>query len=106
MKNDERIARHSANELADMRKRDESRTDWPRVNALSDADVESSIDRDDEGAFDWNNVHVGLPGPKQQLTVRFDAEVIDWFRAQGSGYQTKMNAVLRSYVDAQKRRSA
>lgn len=37
------------------------------------------------------------------MTVRFDADVIDRFKAQGAGYQTRMNAVLRSYVEAQKR---
>ena len=35
--------------------------------------------------------------PKAQLTVRFDADIVDWFRKQGRGYQTRMNAVLRAY---------
>jgi uncharacterized protein (DUF4415 family) len=46
-----------------------------------------------------------LKGPKQQLTVRLDKDVIDWFRSQGSGYQTRRNAVLRSYVEAQRPRT-
>ncbi|MGI8475769.1 MAG: BrnA antitoxin family protein [Thermomicrobiales bacterium] len=37
------------------------------------------------------------------MTVRLDVDVVDWFRTGGPGYQTRMNAVLRSYVDAQKR---
>ena len=35
---------------------------------------------------------------KKQLTVRLDPDIVDWFRAQGKGYQTHMNAVLRAYV--------
>jgi len=37
---------------------------------------------------------------KEQLTMRFDKEVIDYFKNQGKGYQTRMNAVLKAYVDA------
>ncbi len=48
---------------------------------------------------------MGIPGPKQQLTVRFDADVVEWFKAQGAGYQTRMNAVLRSFVEAQNKRT-
>ncbi|HEY7031879.1 MAG TPA: BrnA antitoxin family protein [Thermomicrobiales bacterium] len=70
---------------------------------LTEEELEASIDRDDEAEFDWSTVQVGIPGPKRQLTVRFDADVVDWFKAQGAGYQTRMNAVLRSYVEAKKR---
>ena len=59
---------------------------------------------DDDGDFDWSNARVELPGPKQQLTVRLDKDVIDWFRSQGRGYQTRMNAVLRRFVEAQRER--
>ncbi len=44
----------------------------------------------------------GFPEPKRQLTVRIDGDVIDWFKAPGKGYQTRMNAVLRAYVEAQR----
>ncbi len=36
---------------------------------------------------------------KRQLTLRLDSDVIEWFRAQGSGYQTRMNALLRAYME-------
>jgi uncharacterized protein (DUF4415 family) len=44
----------------------------------------------------------GLPQParKAAISLRVDPEVLDWFRTQGPGYQTRMNAVLRAYVDA------
>ena len=44
-------------------------------------------------------ITAGLPEPKEQVTLRIDADVLRWFRAQGRGYQTRMNAVLKGYVD-------
>jgi uncharacterized protein (DUF4415 family) len=38
--------------------------------------------------------------PKASISLRVDHDVLDWFKAQGSGYQTRMNAVLRAYRDA------
>ena len=81
------------------------RTDLARVDAMTSAEVDALAAADDEPVFDWSNARIGIPGPKQQLTVRLDKDVIDWFRAQGSGYQTRMNAVLRSFVEAQRERS-
>jgi uncharacterized protein (DUF4415 family) len=43
-----------------------------------------------------------LPEPKASITIRLDREVLDWFRAQGDGYQTRINAVLKMYVKAQR----
>jgi uncharacterized protein (DUF4415 family) len=40
---------------------------------------------------------------KHQMTIRIDGDVIEWFKAQGKGYQTHMNAVLREYVKAQRK---
>ncbi|MBE7184566.1 MAG: BrnA antitoxin family protein [Methylobacterium mesophilicum] len=40
---------------------------------------------------------------KQQMTIRFDPDIVQWFKAQGKGYQSRMNAVLRAYVDSQRR---
>ena len=41
-----------------------------------------------------------MPRAKETITIRLDADVLDWFRQQGSGYQTRINAILRSYVRA------
>jgi uncharacterized protein (DUF4415 family) len=41
---------------------------------------------------------------KTQVTLRLDADVLEWFRAQGSGYQTRINQLLRAYVDAHRSR--
>ncbi|MEO8223541.1 MAG: BrnA antitoxin family protein [Gammaproteobacteria bacterium] len=43
------------------------------------------------------------PVPKKALlSLRIDADVIDWFRSQGAGYQSRMNALLRAYMEAHK----
>ena len=105
MESEEHIVRYTAEELDRMRQQGRSRTDWARVDALTEAELEASIDHEEEGEIDWSGVQAGIPGPKQQLTVRLDVEVIEWFKAQGPGYQTRMNAVLRSFVEAQRRRA-
>ncbi len=105
MQNNERIVRSTTDEIDAMRQRGEDQTDWARVDAMTEEELEASIDKDEEGEIDWSTVQVGIPGPKQQLTVRFDADVVEWFKAQGAGYQTRMNAVLRSFVEAQKERT-
>jgi uncharacterized protein (DUF4415 family) len=51
----------------------------------------------------WKDAKVVYPeNPKEQVTVRLDAEILEWFKAHGRGYQTRMNAVLRSYYEAHK----
>lgn len=93
------IVRYTADELADMRRRGETETDWERVRNLTSEEVEASIDFEDEGTFDLDLAFKGLPGPSEEITVRFDAVVIDWFKDQGPGYEARMNAVLRQYMD-------
>ena len=44
----------------------------------------------------------GFPLGKQQLTVHYDREIIDWFKARGGRYQSRMNAVLRNDIEDQK----
>jgi len=105
MQKNERIMTYTDAELTDMQQLGKTKTDWAYLDSLTDEEIEASIDVEDEGEFDWDNAFVGLPGPKQQITVRLDRDLIDWFKQQGRGYQTRMNAVLRSYVDAQKRAS-
>ena len=49
----------------------------------------------------WTNLKVDWPQPKQAISLRIDQDVLAWFRDGGPGYQTRMNAVLRAFVDAQ-----
>ena len=106
MQKKEHIVSYSSEEIVAMIARGESRTDWKRLAELTDEEIEASIDHEEEGEFDWSTVYVGIPGLKNQLTIRFDADIIEWFKSQGPGYQTRMNAVLRSYVDAHRERKA
>lgn len=50
---------------------------------------------------DWANLKVAWPQPKQAISLRIDQDILTWFRDRGPGYQTRMNAVLRAFVDAQ-----
>lgn len=50
---------------------------------------------------DWTSLKVAWPQPKQAISLRIDQDVLTWFRDGGPGYQTRMNAVLRAFVDAQ-----
>lgn len=50
----------------------------------------------------WVKAATALPPSKQQITLRLDAEVLDFFKHTGKRYQTRINAVLRAYVEASK----
>jgi uncharacterized protein (DUF4415 family) len=76
----------------------ESRTDWERLNKMHDKDVDlTDIPKLDKSFFD--NAQIRMPQRKKAVSIRLDADVIDWFRKSGKGYQTKINAVLRSYAE-------
>jgi uncharacterized protein (DUF4415 family) len=106
MLKNERIVSYTASEIDEMLDRGEDRTDVDKVRALTEDELEASIDHDEEGVVDWSTTTVTIPRPKVAFTMRYDPEVLEWFRAQGAGYQTKINAVLRSYIEAQDERKA
>ena len=85
------------------------RTDWKRVDALTDDDIERMAAADEEnpatGSGHWASARIGLPPRKTRIHASLDADVVDWFKQQGRGYQTRMNAVLRRYMEAQSRKS-
>ena len=71
--------------------------------ALPDEEIDySDIPELDENF--WLNARVQYPSEKnkKRLTVRFDDDVVEWFKKQGKGYQTRMNAVLRSFYEVHK----
>ena len=51
----------------------------------------------------WANAVIEYPEKKKPVTLRLDADVLDWFRSLGKGYQTRINSVLRSFYDAHKK---
>lgn len=100
MAKNENIVRYSRKELEEMARRGETLTNWTKVDALSEEELEASIDIEEEGLPDWSKAFIGLPPMKKQITLRLDRDIIDWFKSQGPRYQTRMNAVLREYVEA------
>ncbi len=103
-----RFTRASADEIRAMLARGEDQTDWARARAMSQDEVERLADEEDgplpEG---WEKTIVlGIPEPKQGVHIRLDADVLRWFKAQGPGYQTRINAVLRAFMAARQRTDA
>ena len=81
----------------------ESLTDWERLDALQDEDIDlSDMPEVTPEMFARAVVRRGIkPTPsKQQVTIRLDDDVLEWFRAQGKGYQTRINSLLRAHMDA------
>ena len=86
-----------------------SATDWKRLSAMKDEDIDlSEIEEVPPEMFARAIVRRGLKPVKrkQQLTLRMDSDVIDWFKKQGQGYQTKINSLLRAYMEEHFRKSA
>jgi uncharacterized protein (DUF4415 family) len=86
-----------------------SRTDWKRVDAQRDEKIDfSDIPKLTPEMFARAVVRRGLkPVPrKEQLTIRVDSDVLEWYRKQGPGYQTRINALLRAYMLEHPRKSA
>lgn len=81
----------------------QSRTDWKRIDALRDEDIDLS-DSPELGPDFFANAII-WPGPKKQITLRLDPDVLKFFRKHGRGYQTTINAVLRKYMEARQRRA-
>lgn len=79
-----------------------------RFRSLTDEEIQAGIDADPSAApiadpkF-WRNVRVVAPANKQLTSIRLDPDVLTWFKSGGKGYQTRVNAVLRSYVEAQRK---
>jgi uncharacterized protein (DUF4415 family) len=94
------FVRYTADELSKLK----SETDWAKVDATTREEVERQAEADDgplpEG---WEDTVVfGVPGPKRGVYLRLDPDILDWFKADGPGYQTRINAVLRAFVRARK----
>jgi uncharacterized protein (DUF4415 family) len=74
---------------------------------MTDAEIERRAAADpDAGIIPpgfWDDAKVLLPENKQQITLRLDPEVIRFFKRTGKGYQSRMGAVLRSYVEAKRK---
>ena len=85
------IVKHSLSEIQALREGglDKTRSDAPEAESL--------------GVEFWKSAHVVVPTGKTSVHLRLDNDVVEWFRSHGKGHLTRMNAVLRAYVEAQKR---
>lgn len=88
-------------------KRRKGSTDWKRVARLSDAEIERMAARDADNPptkkADWAKAFIGVPPLKAPVNAKFDVDVVEWFRSQGRGYQARMNAVLRRYMEVHRK---
>lgn len=84
-----------------MKKRYDKERSAKELSALPDSDIDTSDIAELDKEF-WQTAQVVLPDErgKTQITAKFDAEVVTWFKKKGRGYQGRMNAVLRSYYEA------
>jgi uncharacterized protein (DUF4415 family) len=88
--------------------RRKSETDWARLDALTDEEIEASIANDPDWSDDWNwsEAVLVIPPKKKAISIRVDEDVLDYFRREGAGYQRRMNAVLRSYMQQKRKKRA
>jgi uncharacterized protein (DUF4415 family) len=75
-------------------------TNLKRLRTMPDASIDySDIPRLNKSF--WRTARLTMPEPKDRLTIRVDHDVVEWLKKHGRGYQTRINAILRSYMEAQ-----
>jgi len=81
------------------------KTDWAAFDALTDEQIEEAIRKDPDAVphdFNWSDAVLVIPPKKKAISIRVDEDVLDYFKHEGAGYQRRMNAVLRSFVQQKK----
>jgi uncharacterized protein (DUF4415 family) len=84
-------------------------TDWSGVDGRSDADIAAAVHSDRDAApladDEWfRTAQVVEPPAKRAISIRVDQDVLDWFRDNSDRYQSKINAVLRAYMEHERAR--
>jgi uncharacterized protein (DUF4415 family) len=78
-------------------------TDWARVEALTEEEIEAAARSDPEWEglldIDWSNAELVMPRRKEAISIRLDEDVLAFFKGLGAGYQTRINAVLRHFME-------
>jgi uncharacterized protein (DUF4415 family) len=78
-----------------------SQTDWERIDKLADEEIDTSdIPPLDESFF--AKASLRMPQSQVSVAMRVDADLLDWFKAQGEEFESLINAALRSYVEEHK----
>ena len=83
-----------------------SQTDWHKLDSKSEEELTQNAINDPDNPpvnedFFLRAKQVQPPRTKQQVTLRIDSDILEWFRNKGKGYQTMINNVLRAYKDSQ-----
>jgi len=84
-------------------------TNWARVRSLTDKEIEAAVRNDPDAVpldFDWSKAVLVIPPKKKAISIRVDEDVLDYFRKEGAGYQRRINAVLRSYMQQKRKKRA
>jgi len=89
------ISRYTPAEIRKLK----GQTDWERLRREEEAGIEPERD-ENEPELDWSKTRLVIPNPKSAVSIRLDADVLAFFKSQGRGYQTRINAVLRAYMEA------
>ncbi len=77
-------------------------TDWEAFDRLTDEDIARAVADDPDAApidLDWSKAKLYFPRGKTPMSLRIDPDVLDFFKSTGKGFQTRMNAVLRTYME-------
>ena len=85
--------------------RRKGKTDWARFDALTDEDIAKAVANDPDAVpldIDWSDAVLVMPPKKKAISIRVDEDVLDYFKREGDGYQRRINAVLRSYMQKAK----
>lgn len=89
--------------------RRKGKTDWARVDALTDEEIEEAVRNDPDAVpldVDWSKAVLVIPPKKKAISIRVDEDVLDYFKKEGAGYQRRINAVLRSYMQQKRNKRA
>src|SRR6266516_5929061 len=86
------------------------KTDWAKVAKLTDEEIEAAMAKDPAWAdYDdahWSEAVLVIPPKKKAISIRLDEDVLDFFKQEGVGYQRRINAVLRSYMQQRRKKRA
>ena len=79
------------------------RTDWARLRAMTEEEIEAAARADPEWEglldIDWSDAELVMPRRKEAISIRLDEDVLSYFKSLGAGYQTRINAVLRHFME-------
>ena len=102
---EENIVRYTDEEIAERIRKGETRTDWDRINAMTEEEIERNALEENRRLGipdDWYKAAYAVyPVEKERITIRIDKDVLDHFREKGKGYQSRINAVLRTFMTAE-----